>query len=319
MLLLSCSGLSRGFDAGPLFEDLGFELFHGERVGLVAPNGAGKTTLMRILAGQDQPDTGEVRLHAGARAALLQQTEEFAAGQKLFNEAKAALNDLIAAQDELVRTAERLAESTDEAEHKSLAARFDRLTELLHNESAYTIDHKVEQVLAGLGFRPEDYERPVDSFSGGQQRRLLLAKLLLSAPDVMLLDEPSNHLDIDATRWLEDYLVKQPQAMLVVSHDRYFLNRVVTKVFELHGGDIRSFPGNFDAYVRQRAERHEQELKTWEAQKEYVEKQEEYIRRVHYGQLAKQAQSRRKALDRLERVERPTMIEAPKMHFGEVP
>ena len=134
----------------------------------------------------------------------------------------------------------------------------------------------------------------------------------------MLLDEPSNHLDIDATRWLEDYLVKQPQAMLIVSHDRYFLNRVVTKVFELHNGALRSFPGNFDAYVRQRAERYEQELKAWEAQKEYVEKQEEYIRRVHYGQLAKQAQSRRKALDRLERVERPTMIAAPRMHFGEV-
>jgi ATP-binding cassette subfamily F protein 3 len=318
MLLLSCSSLSRGFDAGPLFEDLGFELFHGERVGLVAPNGAGKTTLMRILAGLDQPDTGNVRLHAGARAGLLQQTEEFAAGQTLFDEAKTALDDLLAAQDDLVKTAERLAAATDEAEHKALAARFDRLNELLHNEDAYTIDHKVEQVLEGLGFRPADYERPVSSFSGGQQRRLLLAKLLLSAPDVMLLDEPSNHLDIDATRWLEDYLIKQPQAMLIVSHDRYFLNRVVTKVFELHRGDIRAFPGNFDAYVRQRQERYEQELKAWESQQEYVEKQEEYIRRVHYGQLARQAQSRRKALDRLERVERPTMIEAPRMHFGQV-
>src|SRR4051812_24816846 len=147
MLLLSCSGLSRGFDAGPLFEDLGFELFHGERVGLVAPNGAGKTTLMRILAGLDQPDTGDVRLHAGARAALLQQSDDFPPGQTLFAEARTALNDLLAAQDELVRTAERLAAATDEAEHKSLAARYDRLSELLHNEDAYTIDHKVEQVL----------------------------------------------------------------------------------------------------------------------------------------------------------------------------
>lgn len=318
MLLLSCSGLSRGFDAGPLFEDIAFELYHGERVGLVAPNGAGKTTLMRILAGQDQPDTGEVRLHAGARAALLQQTEEFPPDQTLFGEAKSALNALLAAQDDLVHTAERLAAATDETEHKALAARFDRLTELLHNESAYTIDHKVEQVLEGLGFRQADSDRPVTSFSGGQQRRLLLAKLLLSAPDVMLLDEPSNHLDIDATRWLEGYLVSQPQAMLLVSHDRYFLNRVVTKVFELHRRSIRSFPGNYEAYVRQRHERYEYELKAWESQQEYVGKQEEYIRRVHYGQLAKQAQSRRKALDRLERVERPTLIEAPRMHFGEV-
>jgi ATP-binding cassette subfamily F protein 3 len=318
MLLLSCTELSRGFDAGPLFEGIEFELFHGERVGLVAPNGAGKTTLLRILAGLDRPDTGEVRRHAGARVGLLQQTESFASGQTLFAEAKTALDDLLAAQAELVSTADRLAAASDPAEHRALSDRFDRLTELLHHEDAYTIDHKVEQVLAGLGFARPDYDRPVLTFSGGQQRRLLLAKLLLSAPDVMLLDEPSNHLDIDATRWLEDYLVKQPQAMLIVSHDRYFLNRVVTKVFELHGGVIRSFPGNYDAYVRQRRERYEQELKTWEAQQSYVEKQEEYIRRVHYGQLSKQAQSRRKALDRLERVDRPTMIEAPRMHFGEV-
>jgi ATP-binding cassette subfamily F protein 3 len=318
MLLLSCSGLSRGFDAGPLFEEVSFELCHGERVGLVAPNGAGKTTLLRILAGQDAADTGEVRLHAGARAALLQQTEEFPANRSLFDEARTALNELIAAQDDLVHTAEKLAATTDEAERKALAARYDRLHELLHNEDAYTIDHKVEQVLEGLGFRPEDYQRPVASFSGGQQRRLLLAQLLLAAPDVMLLDEPSNHLDIAATRWLEEYLIKQPQAMLLVSHDRYFLNRVVTKVFEMHGGEIRSFPGNFDAYVRLRQERYEQELKAWESQQEYIEKQEDYIRRVHYGQLAKQAQSRRKALDRLERVDRPTLIEAPRMHFGRI-
>ena len=173
-------------------------------------------------------------------------------------------------------------------------------------------------MLDGLGFRREDYDRPVDTFSGGQQSRLMLAKLLLSAPDVMLLDEPSNHLDIDATRWLEDYLVKQPEAMLIVSHDRYFLDSVVTKVFELHAERIDSYPGNYQAYWRLRQERYEQQLKAWEAQQEYIEKQEEYIRRVHYGQLHKQAASRQKALDKIERVERPTLVESPRMHFGEV-
>ena len=318
MLLLSCSGLSRGFDAGPLFEDLDYELYNGQRVALVGPNGAGKTTLLRILAGIDEPDTGEVRRHAGARVALLQQHPELTGNRTLFDEAKSALDDLLAAHEELVRTAEKLAASTDEAEHKSLAARFDRLTELLHHQDAYSLDHKVETILGGLGFVEADYGRPVESFSGGQQRRLLLGKLLLSAPDVMLLDEPSNHLDIDATRWLEHYLIDQRQAMLIVSHDRYFLDRVVTQVVELHQRRIRSFPGNYHAYVRQRQERYELELKEWESQREYIEKQEEYIRRVHYGQLAKQAQSRRKALDRLERVERPTMIESPRMHFGVV-
>src|SRR6476646_3586895 len=318
MLLMSCSGLSRAFDRGPLFDDLSFELYHGERVGLVGPNGAGKTTLMRILAGQDTPDAGDVRLHAGAKALLLEQDESFSPHHTLFEEAKSAFAELLKAQDEMVRVADRMAHATDEAEHKSLAARYDRLTELLRHNDAYTLDHKVETVLGGLGFRPEDNDRPVDTFSGGQRRRLLLAKLLLASPDVMLLDEPSNHLDIDTVRWLENYLVQQSQAMLIVSHDRYFLNRVVTKMFELHDRQITSYPGNYAQYVRLRDERYEQRLREYESQKEYIEKQEEYIRRVHYGQLAKQAQSRAKALEKIERVDAPTRVEVPRMHFGEV-
>jgi ATP-binding cassette subfamily F protein 3 len=318
MILLSCSRLARGFDEGPLFEDIGFEMYSGERIGLVGPNGVGKTTLLRLLAGLDRPDDGEVRLHAGARVALLRQQPEFAAGRGLFEEARSALDELVAAHDDMVHTAEALARATTEAERKALADRYDRLNELLRHHDAYNVDHRVEHVLDGLGFRPEDYGRPVSTFSGGQQSRLMLAKLLLAAPDVMLLDEPSNHLDIDATRWLEDYLSKQAEAMLIVSHDRYFLDRVVTKIFELHAGRLTSYPGNYQAYVRLRQDRYEQQLKTWEAQKEYIAKQEDYIRRVHYGQLHKQAQSRQKALDRLERVERPTRVEVPQMHFGEV-
>ena len=318
MLLLSCTQLSRGFDAGPLFEDIAFELYSGQRVGLVGPNGVGKTTLMRILAGIDRPDTGEVRLHAGARVALLRQTPEFAEGQTLFDEARTALQELVSAHDDMIRTAEALATATQDSDKKSLAERYDRLHELLRFHDAYNVDHHVESVLDGLGFRKEDYERAVATFSGGQQSRLMLAKLLLAAPDVMLLDEPSNHLDIGATRWLEDYLIKQPEAMLIVSHDRYFLNKVVTKVFEMNAQQIESYPGNYEAYWRLRRERYEQRMKAYESQKEYIEKQEEYIRRVHYGQLHKQAASRQKQLDRVERVERPVWIDTPRMHFGQV-
>jgi ATP-binding cassette subfamily F protein 3 len=318
MLLLSCSHLSRAFDRGPLFDDLSFELYHGERVGLVGPNGAGKTTLMRILAGQDTPDAGDVRLHAGARALLLEQHEEFAPGRTLFDEAKSAFAELLKANEEMVAVADKMAHATDPAEEKALHARYDRLAELLRHNDAYTLDHKVESVLGGLGFVPADYEREINTFSGGQRRRLLLAKLLLESPDVMLLDEPSNHLDIDTVRWLENYLVQQSQAMLIVSHDRYFLNKVVTKMFELHDRQITAYPGNYTQYVRLREERYEQRLREYEAQREYIEKQEEYIRRVHYGQLAKQAQSRQKAIDKIERIEAPTRVEVPRMHFGNV-
>src|SRR5712692_2904881 len=147
MLLLSCSRLARGFDEGPLFTDIAFELQSGDRVGLVGPNGVGKTTLLRILAGLDRPDDGDVRLHAGARVALLRQQPEFAPGRTLFDEARSGLDELVAAHDDMVRTAEALAKTTDESEHKALAARYERLNELLHYHDAYNVDHRVEQVL----------------------------------------------------------------------------------------------------------------------------------------------------------------------------
>ncbi len=177
-----------------------------------------------------------------------------------------------------MRTAEALASAADEGARKTLSARYERLNEMLRYHDAYNVDHRIEHVLDGLGFLPVDYDREVATFSGGQQSRLMLAKLLLAAPDVMLLDEPSNHLDIAATRWLEDYLVKQPEAMLIVSHDRYFLDKVVTRVFELNAGHIESYPGNYQAYRRLSRERYELKLKAWEAQQEHIDKQEEYIR-----------------------------------------
>ena len=158
---------------------------------------------------------------------ILAQQHDIVAGRTLIEEARTAMQSLLDAQDELVRIGEQLA-SASEDEHKKLTAKYDRLNEWLQLHSGYTIDHQVEEVLHGLGFVDADFDRPLTSFSGGQQSRVMLAKLLLSAPDVMLLDEPSNHLDIKATEWLEGYLSRQREAMLIVSHDRTFLDNVVT-------------------------------------------------------------------------------------------
>ncbi len=318
MLLMSVTNLSRGYDATPLFEDVSFELHVGKRVGFVGPNGAGKTTLLKALAGIDEPDTGKINLHAGARMGLLRQVADFPAGRTLFQEAKSAFDELLETQREFERVAEQMAHATDEKEQKLLADRFDRLNEQLRSNDAYSLDHKVDDVLTGLGFLKKDFDRDLNSFSGGQQRRVLLAQMLLSAPDVMLLDEPSNHLDIDTTRWLENYLAHQPQGMIIVSHDRYFLDKVCNEIFELHARKITTYPGNFHQYVRLRDERFDRQLKEWEAQKEYVEKQEEYIRRAHYGQLAKQAQSRAKSLDKIDRLEKPTKVSGPNIAFQDV-
>ena len=318
MLLLSCTDVARGYGATPLFEAVSFELHAGERVGFVGPNGAGKTTLMRLLCGVDPPESGAIKFHAGARFGMLHQVAEFPPGRTVFDEAKSAFDELLAVQADMVATAEDLAVCTDEFKRRQLSAKFDRLSELMSAQDAYQLDHKVEEVLGGLGFKEADYHREITTFSGGQQRRLLLAKLLLSAPDVMLLDEPSNHLDIATTRWLEEYLSRQPQGMIVVSHDRYFLNKVSTRIFELHNRKVTSYPGNYKQYVRLRDEKYDRQLKEFEAQREYILKQEEIIRRSHYGQMAKQAQSRTKTLDKIEVLEKPTRVSGPSIRFSTV-
>ena len=219
----------------------------------MGPNGTGKTTLLKILADKEDADGGSVAKHPSLHLGYLEQQPEWAPGRTLIDEAK-ALAGLVAMQEELVSVAEALAHCQDPLEHKRLADRYDHLQHEMLSRDAYNLNHKIERVLDGLRFRRETFNQPVESLSGGEQNRLMLAKLLLAEPNVMLLDEPSNHLDIEATEWLEGFLAKHA-AMVLVSHDRYFLNRVTNRTLELFQGTVDSYTGNFSAYWTQKAER----------------------------------------------------------------
>jgi len=318
VIVLGVQGIRKHYGPEPVLAGVTFEVRPGERIGLVGPNGAGKTTLLRILAGKEDADGGSFELHPSVRAGYLEQQPMVAPGRTLWDEARSALDELIHLQHEAVEAAHALAQTADEDEHRRLAARFDHLQQELHRQDAYNLDHKIERVLEGLGFPRHTYQQPVESLSGGGQNRLMLLKLLLADPDLMLLDEPSNHLDIESTEWLEDFLANHRAAMIVVSHDRYFLDRVTNRTLELFRGTVESYSGNFSAYWHQKAERLLVERRTYQRQQEEIAKAEEFIRRHHYGQKHAQAEDRRKKLARIERVDPPREIAAPPMAFSAV-
>jgi ATP-binding cassette, subfamily F, member 3 len=320
MILISAQGLGRQYVGDPVFTELAFEVRAGERIGLVGPNGAGKTTLMKLLAGLEQPDYGSLFVRSGIRISLLRQEIHFDPGETMMQVVKSGLASLIDLQHELEEAAQEMAEAEDAADRERAGRRYDELHGQLEHQDAYSIDHRVEEVLSGLGFVEAEFHRSAATFSGGQQSRMMLARLLLESPDLMLLDEPSNHLDIATTEWLESYLARQPVAMVVVSHDRYFLDKVVNKIWELHEGKITPYPGNYSQYWRLRAERAKVLDRQSERQEEKAEKLEAYIRKYGAGQRAKQAHDRERKLERLQRETVETMrdVVGPVMRFDEV-
>jgi ATP-binding cassette subfamily F protein 3 len=249
------------------------------------------------------------------RLAYLEQQPTLAPGRTLWDEALSALDDLVALAREAEEVSHALSAADDPADHRRLGERYERLEHEMRRRDAYTIDHRIERVLDGLGFSRDSFRQPIEQLSGGQHNRLMLAKLLLTEPDVMLMDEPSNHLDIEATEWLERFLTESRQAMLVVSHDRYFLDKVTNRTLELFRGTVDDYAGNFSAYWRQKALRVEVQSRTYEKQQEMIAKTEDFIRRNHYGQKHTQAEDRKKKLARVERVEPPRQIAGPVMGF----
>lgn len=296
MSLLSAAGVSKWFGNNDIFRDLSFAIPYRARIGLVGPNGVGKTTLMRILLGLEDASAGELRLAKGAQLGYLPQRPVLDSRRTVWEECRSAFDDLIVLQEQMHSLEQDLAK--DGAGHDELLATYGRLQARFEHRGGYTYETRVRQALAGLGFGPADYDRPLEIASGGQRTRVYLARLLLSDPDLLLLDEPTNHLDIQAIEWLENYLRDWDGTVLIVSHDRYFLDQVATEIWEMTPG-LEFYRGNYTAYLEQREERYQRRMEEYEAQQALVEKEGEYIRRNMAGQNSSQAKGRLKRLERL--------------------
>jgi ATP-binding cassette, subfamily F, member 3 len=315
LLLLAARQLVKHFGPEPVLDGVDLEIRAGQRWAIVGPNGAGKSTLLRILAGELAADRGEVERAKQMRIGCLEQHLNFAPGTSVWAVARQGLASLIAMGEEAEQLAHALAGSTAET-HDRIAARLDALHELLTIRDGYAIDHKIERVLEGLGFTPTQFQQTASSLSGGQQHRLWLAKLLLEDPDLLVLDEPTNHLDMESTQWLEEYLRGLDRAVLLVSHDRYFLDRTADHVGELLDGRLETFEGGWTSYLKQKGERLEVQRRTFERQQEEIAKLQEFIRKHLAGQKSTQAADRQKKLDRIERVEKPREIVPPPIRFA---
>lgn len=314
MSVIVGTDLAQSYGAQDVFEGLSFEIPRGSRVALVGPNGSGKTTLLRIIAGLDQPTAGRIRRARGLRIGYLPQQAQLEGKGTLWEAMEAAFADLQAQAEALQRLETAMA---DPARRQEAMDRYGPLLESFEAAGGYTYPARIEQVLAGLGFAAADFQRPLDQLSGGQRTRAKLARLLLEEPDVLLLDEPTNHLDLDGIEWLEGYLKGWRGAMIVVAHDRAFLDQVADQVWELAFGRLTIYRGNYSRYVAQRGERRARQQELYERQQEHIARTEAYIRRYKAGQRSKQARGREKRLARVERIERPREIRPLHLDLGQ--
>jgi ATP-binding cassette subfamily F protein 3 len=302
--VLTVNDLAKFFGPDEIFRDVSFQVADREHVALVGVNGTGKSTLLRIIAGVDAASEGEIAVARGARVAVLAQEPRFESQRTVRQEAQLAFDEALTALARM-RELEHAMQSASGEALDQLFAEYERLS--LHFEVAggFDVEHRTDEVLMGLGFSSEQMDEPVRTLSGGQKTRIALAKALLADPDLLLLDEPTNHLDLGMLDWLEGFLGSWRGAFLVVSHDRYFLDRVTSRTLDLSFGRLEDYPAPYGRYLLLRAERRARQLQEYEEQRELIERTEEFIRRYKAGQRSREAKGRQTRLDRLERLDRP--------------
>jgi ATP-binding cassette, subfamily F, member 3 len=305
--MIQLQELTKSFGDRVLFDHVTWQITDRERVGLCGPNGAGKTTLLRMMAGLDEPDSGAVLKPSALTVGYLPQDGLTHAGRTVFEEVSSAFGALLAVKSEMHDLEHRLGDpSIPESDHAAMLERYSDLQDRFRIGDGYSIELKTATVLHGLGFAPADFERPTETFSGGWQMRLALAKLLLGQPNLLLLDEPTNHLDLEARNWLEEYLNAYPYAVILVSHDRYFLDAVVTRIADLTLRTLTDYHTNYSGYLAEHHERLEALRKAKREQDEEVARVKMFIDRFRYqATKASQVQSRIKQLEKVTPIEVP--------------
>lgn len=302
MSIITGQNLTKSYGAQDIFAGVSFQIAHGDKIALVGPNGEGKTTLLRIITGLETPTEGAIHRMKNLRIGYLPQTGGLTGQRTLWTEMLSAFEDLQTQQRELQHLEEAMA---DPAQRETALTRYAQRLTAFELAGGYEYPLRIQQTLSGLGFTPQTHHWPVKILSSGQQTRALLARLLLEQPDLLLLDEPTNHLDLDALEWLEEHLLAWPGSLVVVAHDRYFLDKIVNRVWDLAAGRLETYPGNYSQYIQLRAERIARRIAEYETQQEHIAKTENFIQRYIAGQRTHEAQGRAKRLARLEQLERP--------------
>lgn len=317
MALVQLEGVEKRYGDHVVLTGITLQIGRGERIALIGDNGSGKSTLLKLIAGLEEPSRGKIVRARTARIAYLPQepSPPLTPSRTLFEEMLQAFAHLRRQEEELHRLEEELACSPHSAD-ADLLLRYDSLREEFERAGGYRYESEIRRVLSGLGFKPEDWERPLAQLSGGERARAALAGLILQRPELLLLDEPGNHLDFVALEWLEEYLSSWEGSYLLVSHDRLLLDRLAEKTWELAGGKLYKYRANYSKYLELRRAWEERQLKLHEQQQAQVEKMEEFIRRVRAGQKHKQAKDREKKLARLKPVELPPPRRRPHFSFG---
>ena len=309
MIVLACDRITKSFGVDIILNQITFSVNEGSRLGVVGGNGAGKTTLFNIIAGEMSPDSGEIYKLRDTTMAYLPQNTVLMSEKTIWDELMEVFRPLLDMEETLRQMEAKMADyiSMDEGEYTRLLNEYSRLQETFDRQGGYSYESFIRGVLVGLGFSPEEFDSPIDHLSGGQKTRVALTKVLLEKPSLLLLDEPTNHLDLDAMQWLEEYLQSYPGTIMVISHDRYFLDALCDHILEVENKTARLYSGNYSSYVDQKAQWIAQREREYKAQQREIARQEEIIERYRSFNREKSiraAESRQKRLDKMERVEK---------------